>query len=315
MTTRKKQYYYNDHTLAFEEVPESGKKRIIRFIFYALAAAFISATAGYFIYHYGYAPEKYGLTKKNTLLESEMNRLALACDSAGWVLSGYYFPRDNHYRIILGVDTIPLTMRTAGTGGSEQYIALLPDESLIRSLKARIHHLNNQLEIQLNSFETLEEAAVTTDKKHCAIPAIQPIARKDLVMVSSYFGMRTDPFCHEEAIHNGLDFVAPPGTKIYATGDGIVTFLKYSRTGYGNELVIHHSFGYSTRYAHLEKFFVSEGEPVKRGQVIGLVGNSGRSTGPHLHYEVRYEGKPLNPLFYYADDLTDDEFRLLTGQN
>lgn len=111
----------------------------------------------------------------------------------------------------------------------------------------------------------------------------------------------------------GLDFVAPAGTKIFATGNGTVTLLKFSRTGYGNELVINHSFGYSTRYAHLQKFFVREGESVKRGQLIALVGNSGRSTGPHLHYEVLYEGKPVNPVFYYSNDLTDSEYHLLTN--
>lgn len=254
------------------------------------------------------------MTKKITLLKSEMNRLALACDNAELMLTGYYFPHDNQYRTILGVDSIPLTMRTAGSGGTEQSRALLPEESLTRNIKTRIHHVTNQLEIQLNSFEALEETAFEIEKKHTAIPAIQPIAQKELVMISSFFGMRTDPFCHEESIHRGLDFVAARGTKIYATGDGIVTLLKYSRTGYGNELVINHSFGYSTRYAHLDKFFVSEGEQVKRGQVIGLVGNTGRSTGPHLHYEVMYEGKPVNPVFYYSDDLTDNEFHLLTDK-
>ncbi len=140
------------------------------------------------------------------------------------------------------------------------------------------------------------------------------MARKNLIQVSSFFGKRCDPFIHEEADHYGLDFVAPVGTEVYATGEGTVTLLNISRTGYGNELVINHSFGYSTRYAHLEKFFVSEGEWVKRGQLIGLVGNSGRSTGPHLHYEVRYEGKAVNPAFYYSDDLTDNEFHLLTNK-
>jgi murein DD-endopeptidase MepM/ murein hydrolase activator NlpD len=155
---------------------------------------------------------------------------------------------------------------------------------------------------------------VLTEKKHNAIPAIRPIAQHNLIMVSSFFGKRFDPFFHEEADHFGLDLVAPVGSEVYATGDGTVTLLNFSRTGYGNELVINHSFGYSTRYAHLEKFFVSEGESVKRGQLIGAVGNSGRSTGPHLHYEVLYEGKPVNPVFYYSDDLTDNEFHLLTSK-
>jgi len=309
---RKKLYYYNDHTLAFEEIHKSGRRRVINFISVSLLAIVISGIAGTMLYHFAYAPEKYALTKKITFLESEMNRLAMACDSVGLILAEHYFPRDNMYRIILGVDTMPLTMRTAGSGGSAQAKAFLPERSLSRSVKTKIHQLDGQLNIQLNSFETLVETALEKEKKHTTIPAIQPIARENMMLISSFFGKRSDPFCHEEADHYGLDFVAAPGTKIYATGDGTVTLLKYSRTGYGNELVINHSFGYSTRYGHLEKFFVAEGELVKRGEVIGLVGNSGRSTGPHLHYEVLYEGKPVNPVFYYSDDLTDDEFHLLT---
>ena len=292
----------------------SRKKKARNILFFTVLVLCISGLAGDLFYHHVFAPEKIVLTKKITSLESDMERLAASCDSLGLVLAGTYFPHDNYYRVILGIDTLPFTIRTAGSGGSLTTMALSRESSLSHHVKRKINQLKTQADIQLNSLEMLQEAAVQKEKKHHAIPAIQPIAQKDLILVSSFFGRRFDPFFHEEADHCGLDFVAPVGAEVYATGEGIVTLLNFSRTGYGNELVINHSFGYSTRYAHLEKFFISEGEWVKRGQLIGLVGNSGRSTGPHLHYEVRYEGRPVNPAFYYSDDLTDNEFHLLTNK-
>ena len=314
MPTRKKIYTYNDHSLAFEEIKFSRKEKARNLLFFTVFFLCISGPGGYLFYHHVLAPEKIVLTKKIASLESDVVRLAASCDSLGQVLAGTYFARDNYYRVILGIDTLPFTIRTAGSGGSLATSATSRESSLSNRVKQKINQLNTQTAIQLNSLKMLEETAVLTEKKHNAIPAIQPIARKDLILVSSFFGKRFDPFIHEEADHCGLDFVAPVGTEVYATGDGTVTLLNFSRTGYGNELVINHSFGYSTRYAHLEKFFVSEGEWVKRGQLIGLVGNSGRSTGPHLHYEVRYESRPVNPAFYYSDDLTNNEFHLVTTQ-
>lgn len=314
MSKRKKIYHYNDHLLAFEEIQVSRKEKARKLLFFTVLVLCISGLGGYLFYHHVFAPEKIVLTKKIASLESDVERLAASCDSLGLVLAGTYFPRDNYYRVILGIDTLPFTIRTAGSGGSLMTPALSQGSSLSHRVKQKINQLNTQANIQLYSLEMLQEAAVQKEKEHHAIPAIQPIARKDLILVSSFFGKRCDPFFHEEADHCGLDFVAPVGTEVYAAGEGIVTLLNFSRTGYGNELVINHSFGYSSRYAHLKKFFVSEGEWVKRGQLIGLVGNSGRSTGPHLHYEVRYEGRPVNPAFYYSDDLTDNEFHLLTNK-
>jgi hypothetical protein len=314
LSKRKKIYCFNEHSLAFEEIQVSRKEKARNILFFTLLVLCMSGLGGYLFYHHVLAPEKIVLTKKISSLESDVVRLAASCDSLGLVLSGIYFPRDNYYRVILGIDTLPFSIRTAGSGGSLTTPALSRESSLSNRVKQKINQLNTQAGIQLNSLEMLQEAAAQKEKKHHAIPAIQPIAQKNLILVSSFFGKRSDPFIHEEADHCGLDFVAPVGTEVYATGEGIVTLLSFSRTGYGNELVINHSFGYSTRYAHLKKFFVSEGDWVKRGQLIGLVGNSGRSTGPHLHYEVRYESKPVNPAFYYSDDLTDNEFHLLTNK-
>jgi hypothetical protein len=311
---RRKKYYYNHNLLAFEEIRPDRKNRVRNIMFLVIGVVLVSGLAGYFINHYLLSPEKIALTKKAGLLESELFRLSGSCDSVGYLLAGCIFQHDNLYRNILGIDSLPVTIRKAGTGGTVSNGTLLPDASLIRQVGSKVSQLNREIGIQYNSLEMLKDAAINNEKKHNTIPAIQPIANNNLLLISSYFGNRLDPFLHDMENHCGLDLVAPTGTKIYATGDGIVTLLKFSRTGYGNELVINHSFGYSTRYAHLEKILVAENQPVKRGQLIGLVGNSGKSTGPHLHYEVRYEGKPVNPVFYYSDDLTDNEFDLMTNK-
>ena len=146
------------------------------------------------------------------------------------------------------------------------------------------------------------------------MPAIMPVAQNDLFMISTDFGMRTDPFNHVEQLHTGLDFVAPTGKNVYATGDGTVTFMQLSRTGYGNEIVIDHAFGFGSRYAHLDTILVTGGQKVKRGQLIGRVGASGRTTGPHLHYEVLYENRPVNPEYYFDNGLSTDEYRQILNQ-
>ncbi|MBN1158586.1 MAG: M23 family metallopeptidase [Bacteroidales bacterium] len=138
---------------------------------------------------------------------------------------------------------------------------------------------------------------------------MQPVSKMDVLYISSYFGTRTDPFNHaNEQVHSGIDFVAPSGVNVYATADGVVTLSRISRTGYGNEIIIDHSFGYSTRYAHLQELLVKTGDQVERGQLIGKLGSSGRSTGPHLHYEVRYENKAINPISYFEHNLSLDEY-------
>jgi murein DD-endopeptidase MepM/ murein hydrolase activator NlpD len=169
--------------------------------------------------------------------------------------------------------------------------------------------LNHQLSIQSESYEILLLKAREHAMQFSHIPAIQPVSRTDLYSISSDFGVRTDPFYFHQKVHCGLDFVAAEGKSVYATGDGIVTFIQFSRTGYGNEIIIDHSFGFGSRYAHLDTILVTEGQKVKRGQMIGRVGKSGRATGPHLHYEVLYEKKPVNPALYFDSSLTVQEYK------
>ena len=218
------------------------------------------------------------------------------------------FLKDNQYRMILQIDTVSYSYRLAGTGGSALDNGLAVRNDMSYQIDNLIDNLNRQLKNQSGSFHTLYNKALEHSIEQTHVPAILPVSETDLIMVSSDFGIRNDPFHFFERNHNGLDFVAAPGKKVYATGDGTVTFTNHSRTGYGNEIVIDHKFGFASRYAHLESIRVKDGAPIKRGQVIGTVGETGRATGPHLHYEVLYNHKPVNPAYYFDTSLTNEEY-------
>ncbi len=238
-------------------------------------------------------------------------------DSLSTILTQQIFLNDDAFRAILQLDSLANSIREAGTGGSELNIQFqnLNNPELLLKLAKKLDKINHQCQIQEESHNEIISSAETWKEKISSIPSIFPISKNDLIFISSVFGGRIDPFCNQYSQHTGCDYVAETGTKVYTTGNGIVTFLNYSRKGYGNEVIIDHSFGFSTRYAHLDKILVETGDSVSRGQMIGMVGNTGRSTGPHLHYEVRFEGRPLNPFFYYADDISGDEYDMMVGNN
>ncbi len=262
-------------------------------------------------------PKEYFLSKQSKHKYQQLILLDWKLDSLSSILSQKIYSNDNSFRAVLELDSLANSIREAGTGGSEKNIQFdnLSNPVLLLKLAKKIDKINHQLLIQEESHEEIAVSAETWRKKISSVPLIMPVSKNDLIFVSSVFGGRMDPFFKKFSKHNGCDYVASIGTKVCATGDGIVTLLNYSRKGYGNEVIIDHSFGFSTRYAHLDKILVAEGERVNRGQVIGLVGNTGRSTGPHLHYEVRFEGKPVNPFFYYSDDISGDEYDMMVSKN
>ncbi len=289
-------------------------KKILVFLFISILTCsgllFLSA-------NFMETPKSVILSKKQEVFNKRLGNLDKKLDSISDILVMNNYRNDNLYRIILGLDSMAFTVRQAGTGGSAMPVKLGGAENSVLILKVgkKIDKIHHQLEIQDRSYSEIQSAAVSKQKEISSLPLILPISVKDLIFISSDFGSRIDPIFHTFAQHHGLDYVARTGTKVYATGDGIVTLSKYSRKGYGNEVIIDHSFDFSTRYAHLNKILVNQGDSVKRGQVIGLVGNTGKSTGPHLHYEVRFGNKPVNPFFYYSDDLSGDEYETMVSTN
>ena len=254
---------------------------------------------------------------KEKVLQREMNQMTLQYElmqkklgRMDDVLSNLEETDDNIYRTIFEVEPIPGSIREAGMGGINRYSELEGfenDEIVIKTAKA-LDKIRKKMYVQSRSYDDLIELARNKEEMIASIPAIQPISNKDLKRTASGWGMRIHPIYKIRIFHYGLDFTAPRGTEIYATGDGKVTSVRRSKRGYGNHIVIDHGYSFETLYAHMTSFNVKRGHKVKRGDVIGFVGSSGTSTAPHLHYEVHKNHKKVNPINYFYNDLTAEEY-------
>jgi len=220
---------------------------------------------------------------------------------------------DNVYRAIFEAEPIDQNLRQGGVGGVNRYKYLEGYEysDLPIDLNQRLDRLAKRMVVESKSLDEVINLAKGKEKMLSSIPAIQPVANKDLKRMASGYGYRIDPHYKVRKHHDGMDFTASTGTEVYATGDGKVTRADANSSGYGNHIRIDHGYGYVTLYAHLSKIKVKAGQKVKRGDIIGLVGNTGKSMGPHLHYEVRKEGQPINPINFYFNDLTPEEYAKL----
>ena len=216
---------------------------------------------------------------------------------------------DNLYRVIFQADPVPSAIRKAGYGGTNRYEHLMDmaNSDLVVNTTQKMDMLTKQLYIQSRSFDDVVEMCKNHDEMLRCIPAIQPISNKDLRKTASGYGTRIDPIYGTTKFHAGMDFSAHPGTEVYATGDGTVVKMGWE-TGYGNLIIVDHGFGYQTWYAHLQGFRTKLGKRVVRGEVIGEVGSTGKSTGPHLHYEVHVKGQVVNPVNYYFMDLSAEDY-------
>ncbi len=222
--------------------------------------------------------------------------------------------RDNNlYRVYFEASPIPEEQRKMGFGGVNRYDELegYDNSKLIINTTKRLEVLTKQVVVQSRSLEELESIAKNKEHLLSAMPSIQPIHKNDLKRIASGFGYRRDPFTKKRRFHQGMDFTAPRGTPVYASGDGVVGRADNRASGYGKHVRIDHGFGYVSLYAHLNKYNVKRRQEVKRGDIIGYVGSTGRSVGPHLHYEIFKDGKRVNPLNYYSGNLTAEEFDVM----
>jgi murein DD-endopeptidase MepM/ murein hydrolase activator NlpD len=217
---------------------------------------------------------------------------------------------DQIYRSIFEAGPIPQEVRTAGFGGANRYKNLegFSNSELLIDTRKKLDQISGRAYVQSKSFDVVVELARNKEKMLASIPAIQPVANKDLRRMASGYGYRIHPIYKVRKMHWGTDFSAPTGTPIYATGDGRVVEFNNSRTGYGKHIIIEHGYGYQTLYAHMSKVDVRRGQSVKRGDIIGYIGSSGRSTAPHLHYEIIKDGKKINPVNYFFNDLSPEEY-------
>ena len=306
----KKSLTYNPDSLQFEPVDKGCKGKIFRFILY-LTGGLLSVLFLYFVYISNFETVKEQRLKlENQTLLSKYDMLNKELSNLESNLEDIAEKDDHLYRAMLGKQPLGDDLRNAGIGGTDRYKQFEKYENydILKNTTQNIEILLSKLQIQNKSFNEITEEAQDHQLLMNSKPSIQPVSTKEYRRISSKFGMRTDPVHGHRQMHRGLDFAGPVGSKIYATGDGVVKTAYFNRHGYGNEIIITHHGGFATRYAHLDKLLVKKGEKVKRGQVIGLMGNTGKSTGPHLHYEVIVNGRVENPSDYYFNNLSVEEF-------
>lgn len=305
-------YYYDTETCKYERI--KTKKTDIVLNALGIMSLTIAMAVGLLIMYSNYFESPKELMLKNEVSElkyyfSKLNQEVATLDKT---LKGLEHRDDNIYRVVLGAEPIDKSVRDAGVGGSDRYAEIkeknILHEDLVIDLQENADKLRRKLYIESKSQDEVVHLAEKKEKLFAAIPAIQPIANKQLIALASGFGMRVHPIYKVKKMHSGIDFAAPIGTPIYATADGKIEEVSVRFSGYGKMIVIDHGFGYKTRYAHMHDFAVRQGQNIKRGELIGYVGDTGLSTAPHLHYEVLMNGVLINPVHYFFNDLSPAEY-------
>ena len=308
-------YYYDTETCKYERVRTSRWDVFMNVLGFAVLVLVAGICLVIVFDTYFESPKAAKLKKENEELHFYYDMLSKEMSRANEMLTSLQERDNNVYRTIFEAEPIPSSVRSAGVGGVDRYKDILENglesDELIASTFQRIDKLDRQLYIQTKSYDDLLELAEDKSEMLASIPAIQPVSNKELRRLASGFGMRVHPIYKVKMMHPGIDFSAPQGTPVYATGGGKVVEVKTSLSGYGKQVIIDHGFGYRTRYAHLQEFNVKQGQQVERGQNIGFVGNTGTSTAPHLHYEIFREDERVNPIYYFYQDITAEEYEVL----
>jgi len=306
----KTKYKYNPQTLTYEKIKLSTWQKIRRGLTYLVSFILVSIGIVVISYNIFSSPKELMLEREIEYLKDNYKRMNKALAQYENVLSDISERDDNIYRVVFEAEPIPSSIRKAGVGGVNRYVELegYANENVVINTNKRLDQIAKQLYVQSKSYDEVIDLAKNKEHMLASIPAIQPIPNKNLKRMASGFGYRIHPVYKTRKLHTGMDFTSPTGTEIYATGDGKVVTVKKTRRGYGMHIVIDHGFGYTTLYGHMSKFNVRRGQKVKRGDIIGYVGNTGTSTAPHLHYEVIKDGKKINPINFYFNDLTPEEY-------
>lgn len=306
----KKVYYqYDPQARVYRRVFPTFGQRLKAWFIRLLSAALLGGVF-FIIYMFAVSTPKVGdLVTENSRLQSQYRVLSRKVDDALLVLHDIEERDNNLYRVLLEADPVPESARQSGFNGTSRYAELLDmtNAELVVNTSQKVDMLEKKLYMQTRSFNEVLELSREQENKLACIPAIQPVSNKDLKRTASGYGWRSDPIYRVRRFHHGMDFACDTGTPVYATGNGVVTYAKW-QSGYGNFIIIDHGYGYVTRYAHLSKIEVKQGQKVVRGEEIGLVGSTGKSTGPHLHYEVIVGKTDVNPVNYYFMDLNAQQY-------
>jgi murein DD-endopeptidase MepM/ murein hydrolase activator NlpD len=310
----KVKYKFNKKSLTFDRVQTTFRKRLLYFFTHLSTGLVFAAVVMILAYNFIDSPKERAQKREIEQMKLQYQFLNEQLDKVTKILDDLQDRDDNIYRVIFEAEPIPNSIRSAGIGGIDKYEALkgYSNSDLIIETEKTMDRIMSRLYVQSKSYDEVFGLAKNKEKMLASIPAIQPVNNTDLRRVGSYFGTRMDPFYKVRKFHEGMDFSAPVGTEIYATGNGTVTLAARDiQGGYGNMVRIDHGYSYQTVYAHLSRIFVKPGQKVQRGQIIGYVGNTGKSTSPHLHYEVRKNGVPLNPIYFFFNDITPEQFQMM----
>ena len=305
----KVKYYYDPETLSYRKIEtntgEAAKKSIIWIL-----GAFLVAFFGFIGFsQFLMSPKERAQKRELDNLKLHYELLSKKMKESSKILAELQDRDNNIYRAYFEANPIPEEQRIAGFGGINRYKHLdgFENTTMIKEVTKDLDVLAKQMVVQSKSLDEIVKLAKAKEMMLASIPAIQPVKNEDLTRMASGYGMRMHPILKSWKMHNGMDFTAPTGTPIYASGNGKVVRAERSST-FGNVVYIEHGYGYKTIYAHMNKIATRKGQRVKRGDLIGYVGNTGRSAAPHLHYEVHKNGRPVNPIYYYYGDLTPEEF-------
>lgn len=303
-------YYYNTHTLKYEKLVVPLRVKLLRFSLFIVASVITAFAIVYVASRFIPSPRLRMAEAKYAKMRGNYDKLLVETKKLQQRMASLE-KRDNEvYRSIFEANPLPDSVRVELIMEQKEAerLAAINDEELGKELAKSLNNISARIEYQFVSYNEIENLIKNQEEKLASIPAIQPVSNKDLNRIASGFGMRIDPVYGTPKLHKGLDFSAPQGTPIYATANGRVTTAGFDRGGYGNHVIINNGYGYKTLFGHMAKIKVKPGQRVKRGEVIGWVGNTGKSTGPHCHYEVHVNGREVDPVYFFYNDLTPEQF-------
>lgn len=311
---KKIKYFYNTHTLRYEKLVTPLRVKLLRF-FGFLSALLVSSAIVIYLYNRFFPhPRDIESRKKYEILRDNFTIIDTKVKTLQEQLAALE-KRDNEvYRSIFEANPLPDSARAKVIEKQHELekVNVIGENALEKNIVAQLNNMSARVEFQFNSYDAIAKLIKNQGVKLACIPAIQPVSNKQLNRIASGFGMRIDPVYGTPKMHKGLDFTAAQGTPIYATGDGIATVPGYSASGFGNHVIINHGYGYETLYGHMVRVKARNGERVKRGEVIGWIGSTGKSTGPHCHYEVHINGEAVDPVYFFYNDLNAEQYdRLL----
>ncbi|HEX4876015.1 MAG TPA: M23 family metallopeptidase [Chitinophagaceae bacterium] len=310
---KKIKYYYNTNTLRYEKLETPLRVKLLR-VFGFIAAAFVTAALiSYAAFQFVGSPREKILQQQNEDLKDTYRQLRDRIESLQQQMKELEKRDNDVYRAIFEANPVPDSARAKEleTKLEIESVKRLKDNQLVASITNTLNSLTSRIETQKKSYDEVEQLVKNKEQLLARTPAIQPVSNKDLNRIASGFGYRIDPVYKTTKMHAGLDFSAPQGTPIYATADGTITTSGNTGNGYGNHVIINHGFGYETLYGHMVRVKARNGQAVKRGEVIGWVGSTGKSTGPHCHYEVHKYGEKIDPIYFFYNDLTPEQFDMI----